>query len=317
MIKKQIAMFIVFSIQIFLFPLQAAAESYDPPEFTKDGGAGGYGFSKDFSTPGAGKFIFKDAKADPTRLIRVWYYMPENLPEDHQIIFVMHGGARNGAGYRYPWIDYAIEHQFLLIAPEFSREYFPDNYHYNYGNVATRAKEPIEEELWTFSSIEHLFDYLKAHVGFKKESYSIYGHSAGGQFVHRMVQFKPEARIERAVAANAGWYTLPVFEKTFPEGLGKSMASVFDQKRFFKTKLFILLGSKDNDPNGAGLPVSDMAMAQGKHRFERGHTFFKIAAREAQSKGIPLAWQLKIAEGIGHSHLEMAEHVLPLLVGNQ
>lgn len=312
--NKLIIFLLVYFSACIIIVSSFASDSKPVLEFCRDGGAGGYPFSDDLSTPGAGKFIFKDGKGDPDRWVSVWYYLPENLPENHQIIFVMHGGARNGAGYRYPWIDYAIEHQFLLIAPEFSREYFPDNYHYNYGNVATRQKEPIDEKLWTFSTIEHLFDLLKTELKFSRNTYSIYGHSAGGQFVHRMVQLKPDARIDRAVAANSGWYTLPVFEKKFPEGLGKSHIMTNHQTQFFKTRLYVLLGDLDTDPKGAGLPTSSMARAQGKHRFERGHTFYNTAEKEAGRRGIHLAWQLRIAKGVGHSHLEIASHVVPLIV---
>jgi len=311
-ISKVIILGFILSFLLNVHPTRA--DQVKPPDFCEDGGAGGYPFSKSFSTPGAGKFIFKDEMANPERPLDVWYYLPENLPRNHQIIFVMHGGSRNGSGYRYPWIEYAVEFKFLLIAPEFAREYYPDNYHYNYGNVATRAKEPIDELFWTFSTIEHLFDYLKAHLNFARNTYSIYGHSAGAQFVHRMVLLKSNARIDRAVAGNAGWYTLPVFEKNFPEGLKMTIVTAADRKHFFSTKLFVLLGDHDNDPDSPGLPWSDMAKAQGRHRFERGHTFFKIAEKEALKHNIPFAWQLRIAKGAGHSHLEMAEHVLPLII---
>jgi methyltransferase (TIGR00027 family) len=40
-----------------------------------------------------------------------------------------------------------------------------------------------------------------ALVGNKNPSYFIYGHSEGGQFVHRLVLFLPDARFARAVAA--------------------------------------------------------------------------------------------------------------------
>ncbi len=275
--------------------------------------AGGYPVSIDPSRPGAGKFRFLDAQGDPSRPIVVWYYRPENLPDDHRIVFVMHGGGRNGMGYRYPWIDHAIEHKFLLLVPEFSREYYPDNYHYNYGNVATRAGEPIEETEWTFSAIEHLFDHIRKKLNFKRETYCIYGHSAGAQFVHRMLLFKPNARIEKAIAANAGWYTLPTLEKSFPAGLENSTATRQTQKVALKKKLYILLGDLDTNTTDTNLPRSLAAKAQGKHRFERGHTFFQTARNEAAQLDTSLAWELRVAKNIGHSHIEMAAPAASLL----
>ncbi len=275
--------------------------------------AGGYTVSIDPSKPGSGKFRFLDTLGDPSKPIVVWYYRPKNLPEDHRIVFVMHGGGRNGMAYRYPWIDHAIAQKFLLIAPEFSREYYPDNYHYNYGNVATRAGKPIEETEWTFSAIEHLFDHLKNKVNFKRETYCIYGHSAGAQFVHRMLLFKPHARIETAIAANAGWYTLPTFQKSFPAGLQDSTATLETQKVALNKKLYVLLGDLDTSTSDPNLPWSPAAKSQGKHRFERGHRFFKTACNEATQMGSALAWELRIAENIGHSHIEMAEPAASLL----
>lgn len=269
--------------------------------------AGGYPVSVDISRPGSGKFIFLDEEGDPARPIVVWYYHPENLPEDHRIVFVMHGGGRNGMGYRYPWIDHAIEQKFLLVVPEFSRDYYPDNYHYNYGNVAMRSGDPIEERVWTFTAIEHLFDHLKKKLIFKRNSYCIYGHSAGAQFVHRMLLFKPQARIETAIAANAGWYTLPTFEKSFPAGLQGSTATPQTQKSVLGRKLVVLLGDLDISTTDSGLPRSPAAKAQGKHRLERGHTFFRTARHEAAQLETALAWEMRIAKNIGHSHIEMAE----------
>ncbi len=275
--------------------------------------AGGYPVSTDLSKAGSGRFRFLDAKGDPSKPIVVWYYRPDNLPQGHRIVFVMHGGGRNGMAYRYQWIDHAIDQKFLLVAPEFSREYYPDNYHYNYGNIATRDGKPIAESEWTFSAIEHLFDHLKRQLNFKRETYCIYGHSAGAQFVHRMVLFKPHARIETAIAANAGWYTLPTFEKTFPAGLEHSAATRATQKMALNKKLYVLLGDLDISTTDPGLPRSPAAKAQGKHRFARGHTFFKTALDEAAQLDMHLGWELRVAKNIGHSHIEMAESAASLL----
>lgn len=289
----------------------AQANEIDMRQLTIE--AGGYPVSIDPSKPGSGKFTFLDAQGDPSRPIVVWYYRPENLRWDHRIVFVMHGGGRNGMAYRYPWIDHAIAQKFLLVVPEFSREFYPDNYHYNYGNVATRAGEAIEEDQWTFSSIEHLFDYLKKKLNFKRETYCIYGHSAGAQFVHRMLLFKAHARIETAIAANAGWYTQPTFDKLFPAGLQNSTATAETQKLVLNKKLFVLLGDLDTNTKDPNLPRSPAAKAQGKHRFERGYRFYETALDEAAKLGMTLAWELRIAKNIGHSHHEMAEPAASLL----
>ena len=61
------------------------------------------------------------------------------------------------------------------------------------------------------------------------QRYHIYGRSAGGQFVHRLALFVPEARCEAAITANAGWYTVPTFAGDgFPYGLKGSAATPAD-----------------------------------------------------------------------------------------
>jgi pimeloyl-ACP methyl ester carboxylesterase len=103
--------------------------------------------------------------------------------------------------------------------PEFAAADYP-RAAYQLGNLADGAGKLFPEGKWTFSAIEHLFDFVKKATGNTSERYHIYGHSAGGQFVHRMVLFLPEARYATAVTANAGWYTMPTFSgKKFPYGL--------------------------------------------------------------------------------------------------
>lgn len=39
---------------------------------------------------------------------------------------------------------------------------------------------------------------------------------------HQMTLFSPDASFDLAIAANSGWYTLPVTNKRFPYGLSDS-----------------------------------------------------------------------------------------------
>ena len=61
-------------------------------------------------------------------------------------------------------------------------------------------------------AVEHLFDYVREKSGATQDTYLLDGHSAGAQFVQRLVTFLPEARYSRAVAANAGVYVMPVIQ---------------------------------------------------------------------------------------------------------
>ena len=66
-----------------------------------------------------------------------------------------------------------------------------------------------DREKWAFSTIEHLFDEMRVD----QASYVLFGHSAGGQFAHRMALFRPDSRASVIVAANPGWYTMPEWRK--------------------------------------------------------------------------------------------------------
>ena len=51
---------------------------------------------------------------------------------------------------------------------------------------------------------------LKNDMDFLSEKFYLFGHSAGGGFVHRYLLFKKEAPVLKAVAANPAFVTLPI-----------------------------------------------------------------------------------------------------------
>jgi hypothetical protein len=114
---------------------------------------------------------------------------------------------------------------------------------------------PNPREVWSFSVIERMFGAIKSVGKLNAAGYVLFGHSAGAQFVHRLLAFASRAsangteqgHLLRAVAANAGSYTLPTFEERFPFGFGglEALFSQEDLSAFVSAPLTVLLGQED------------------------------------------------------------------------
>lgn len=257
------------------------------------------------SRAGAGSFGFADRPGDPERSLRVWYYRPALPIRAAQVVFVMHGVKRDAEYYRDTWQDAAERFGFLLLCPEFPARTYPRRA-YQLGNLVDENRRPLPEAEWSFATIERLFDAVREATGSPVERYSIYGHSAGGQFVHRLAMFAPGPRCATAVAANTGWYTMPAFTgKRFPYGLRRSGLPERRLKQAFGRRLVVLLGENDTDPGDPHLRRSAGADEQGSNRFERGRTFYATALREAGRLGVKLEWELETVPGAAHFDPQM------------
>jgi hypothetical protein len=217
----------------------------------------------------------------------------------------MPGADRGGFSPRETWIPYAEEYSSLLIVPEFSQQYYPGDLWYPLGNTYNSANWQPKAN-WTFMAIEHLFDHVREKSGATRDTYLLDGHSAGAQFVHRMVTFLPEARYSRAVAANAGVYVMPNYTIPYAMGLKDSPLPESSLPEVFARKLIIMSGGSDTNPNDPSLANSPSAEAQGSTRFERAKTYFATAQAEAASLGVPLNWEYHVVPGVGHDEAGMA-----------
>jgi poly(3-hydroxybutyrate) depolymerase len=231
------------------------------------------------------------------------------------ILFVMHGTLRNAEEYRNQWLPLVEKHHMVVACPEFSKKDFPGGL-YNRGNVCGENDDrPQARERFTFFAIERLFSALTLRLRSEQARYDLYGHSAGGQFVHRHVLFLHEARVRRAVAANAGYYTLPTNgpDPVYPFSLkGAPGVTPWSIRKALEKELIVLLGEADTDPRDPDLYHSPEADAQGQHRFARGQHFYATAKRQSA----PLAWRLETVLGVGHSNEKMAPAAAKLLYEN-
>ncbi|MET3204050.1 hypothetical protein ACQCSV_15835 [Pseudarthrobacter sp. S3] len=274
---------------------------------------GGTGPQTSMIQPGTkGNFSFSWDGPLSDQPIKVWYHAPED-PSSAQILMVMTGAHRDGEAYREDWLPIVQERNTLLLVLEFSRDDYPGASSYNQGNVLDTNGNINPPEAWSFNMVEALFEAVVRDTNSKAKDYALFGHSAGGQFVHRFMEFTAENHVRIAVAANAGWYTMPDQDIDFPYGVKNSSLSSKELRNAFTRRLVILLGANDIDPKDPLLQRDRRTDAQGDNRLTRGLNFYQ-AARNAAQEGDEFNWALSVIPGAAHNHKQMAEAAAPLLL---
>jgi predicted deacylase len=248
--------------------------------------------------------------------VPVWYHRPRAAGPASPVIFVMHGVQRDADRYLREWIGLAETFGFVVVVPEFSAAAFPSADAYNLGNTLDAQDRLQPRETWTYSVLEGIFDEVRKREGLRATGYSLYGHSAGAQFVHRFVLFAAGKRLQRAVAANAGWYTFPTAAQPWPYGLGGPIEAGVDLPAALGAPLTILVGDADTDPAHPSLRRTPEALSQGEHRYARALSFFAAGQAAAAAAGLPFAWSCAIAPGLGHDNGRAAGFAIGLLLGD-
>jgi len=163
--------------------------------------------------------------AFPDRPLTLRCARPRHFSSATPVLFVHHGVLRNGGDYRDYWLSLVDEADVLVVVPEFSDESFPGASFYNFGNRTDANFTPRPREQWTYAVVERLFAELRAAGITRRRRYGMFGHSAGGQFVHRMLSLGFRDSVAAAVTANAGTYAMPDLEVAFPYGTRSAICS--------------------------------------------------------------------------------------------
>ena len=258
---------------------------------------------------GKGEFVFTDAKGHADRPMRVYTYRPAGCDASCPMVFSIHGVSRRASNYRDYWVDAADRYKLVVVAPEFSKQHWP-----GYNEVDVR-KEP-DREKWAFSAIEHLFD----QVGEGRKGYALFGHSAGGQFVHRMAFYLPSNRATVMAAANPGWYAMPEWRAdkqadAFPYSMAGTGVGEREVRQALQRRVFLLLGDQDIDGAHRDLRRTPEAMKQGANRLERGRNYFKAVSTAAEELGEKLRWELREVPGVAHQGGPMSRYAADAIFG--
>ncbi|MDX1517805.1 MAG: gamma-glutamyltransferase, partial [Woeseiaceae bacterium] len=262
----------------------------------------GTAFSRDVAT-GSSSYTFSGWAGPP---VNVRLYTPQDAGPDTPVVIVMHGWSRDAPRYFTDWERVAREQRFIVAVPHFPVGDFRGANEYNLGHVFDRESgERRPPEQWTFAAIEALFDDVVSRTGSRQERYTLYGHSAGGQFVHRFLYYMPGARVKRFIAANAGWYTMPEFGTPYPYGLGDAAVSEADLMEALGKDVVLLLGREDTDYDDPNLRKTPEAVRQGPNRFVRGHSMYEAAREAAERLDTDLRWRIVVVDNAGHNNAAM------------
>lgn len=249
----------------------------------------------------------------PDRTLRLHSACPANPTPGTPIVFVHHGVARNGRDYRDYWADHVGATGLIAISVEFPEATFPEYLWYNFGNLhdATGNKNP--RDIWTFGIIPRLFDTLRAQGVTTQERYGLFGHSAGGQFVHRMLSFGYRDRVAIAVSANAGTYAMPDLDIPWPFGLGETELDHAALRDLVAFPMTVMAGTADTKTTGKFFPKGPRSLRQGATRWHRAHSYVRMGHQVAGALGTECAWRVIDVENVGHDGRRMSAAAAPVI----
>ena len=250
-------------------------------------------------------FVFKDWAGDP---IDVIVYIPGGAHKNTDILMVVPGASRDTQRFHASWLSFAKEDTFVVVTIGAKKNHYPDEYSYNAGNVVDSLGNLVENKKWLFSAIEKIFITVKKQYAFQTEKFHLFGHSAGGGFVHRYMLFVPDAPVVKAVAANPAFVTLPDRTVGYPFGIKNVPINRTMVNQWLENKLAIFLGADDTGPRAKPLSNGPRARAQGPSCLSRGKRLFRQAKKEAKARGVNFGWSLSVVPGVGHDNRLIAPH---------
>ena len=264
------------------------------------------------NTPGANSLRYIDP-AFPDRPLVLHAARPREYEVGTPIVFVHHGVNRNGRDYRDYWLDLVDEARVLAIAIEFPEASFPEYLWYHFGNLHTKDGTPNPREAWTFGIDVRLFEQLHAQGVTSRQSYGLFGHSAGGQYVHRMLSFGFRDEVAVAVSANAGTYAMPDLATPWPFGLGETDVDTEGLRALLAFPITVMAGTEDVLTTGRFFPKGPRSMRQGATRYERAQNYVQSGHAAAAALQTSCAWKVIDVPGVGHDGKGMSAAAGPVV----
>lgn len=237
--------------------------------------------------------------------VELFYTLPEEINNQTQVLFIVHGGARDSEKYLDIWKKFTEHKNIILVAPEFKRADYEDYEYLNISDDYGVLNKNLNEHL--HNSLSIFFSFFKSKYNLEIDTYKLYGHSGGAQFVHRLLLFSDYDNVSSAVIAGARSYTF-LNNENYPYGL-KESNHLSDKKikRYLSQRVTFLIGNQDikKFESSKKNNIQGKAM-QGNNRFEVGINYFNNLITVSERQKIPLRWKFQIAKGVAHDNEKMS-----------
>jgi hypothetical protein len=264
------------------------------------------------AAPGGHSMHYTDP-AFPDRPLLLHSARPHSFDAMTPALIVHHGVGRNGRDYRDYWLRLVDDVGILAIAIEFTEQHFPDYLWYHFGNRRDADGTSNPREQWTYGIDDRLFSALCAQGLTRRRRYGLFGHSAGGQFVHRMLSFGYRDSVAVAVSANAGTYAMPDLATPWPFGLGETGIDADGLRQLLEFPITVMTGTLDTKTTGKYFPSGPRSMRQGGTRHERAHSYVRMGHAAATALNTRCAWTVINVPDVGHDGERMSIAAAPVV----
>lgn len=243
-------------------------------------------------------------------------YIPNARHPDTRILALIHGtpaanktAVETAQYYLENWCNFAHENNFALIAPAFDQENFSsrkgdiEGAHTGYRGLFGRE---ISADAWVLKLVRR----YQQEWGIENDTFYLYGHSAGGQFVGRFLVMHP-GEVAGAVITAAATYPQPDPSLAWPFGMGtlhteiqwdqnttQKVAVTPDEQKWLaatRVPLTVIVGLNDTaqQPQRPG--------QQGTNRITIGRNWVQAMSAFAEQRGRECLFEFETIPGKGHS----------------
>ncbi|WP_260293048.1 alpha/beta hydrolase [Sedimenticola hydrogenitrophicus] len=177
-----------------------------------------------------------------------YLYVPASCGEGAPLMVAVHGISCNAKSQVRQFVVLAERYGVILAAPRFTAAQFPayQRLGVRRGAVCSRPDQALHA----------LVEEVGMLTGARTDRLFLFGHSGGGQFVHRYAMAYPQ-KVQAVTMGAPGWYTFPDDRRRFPRGVATANAPQVGElcpEQFLQVPMAVFVGARDIYRDEASTP---------------------------------------------------------------